>query len=130
MSKWGTLLAAIALFSSAAWADPGVSARNKLVELTGTTKDALGRPLANVDLELSASNGRLIARAHSDRRGLFTFSNVPAGVYALLARHTDFKPNTTIVSIGRLKGEVEIYLEGARAAEHGVAHAAAQPSAQ
>jgi outer membrane receptor protein involved in Fe transport len=111
MSKWGTLLAAIALFSSAAWADSGVSARNKLVELTGTTKDVLGRPLANVDLELSASNGRLIARAHSDRRGLFTFSNVPAGVYALLARHTDFKPNTTIVSIGRSKGEVEIYLE-------------------
>jgi hypothetical protein len=111
LSKWAPLLLVVTLFSAAAWADPRKPAGIKLPGVTGAIKDALGRPLANVELELSASDGRHIARTKSDQRGRFSFTNVAAGVYAVLARRTNFKPTTTMVRVGRTENKLEIYLE-------------------
>ena len=74
-------------------------------------KDALGRPLANVALELCAGDGRLIGRTQSDSRGQFSFANVTAGVYAVLAHRTGFKSISMAVKIGRAENTLEMYLE-------------------
>jgi hypothetical protein len=111
LNKWATVLLAVTLFGAPAWANPRGPANIRLPGVSGAIKDVLGRPLANVELELSASDARLIARTESDQRGRFSFTDVAAGVYAVLAHRTDFKPSTTIVRVGRTEGRLEIYLE-------------------
>ena len=106
MGKWATVLLAITLFGTAAWANTQQQAH----EVAGVIDDALGRPVPNTDVELHAGNGSLIARTKSNQRGQFAF-NVPAGIYAIFVHRKDFKPNTIIVTAGRGENKVEISLE-------------------
>lgn len=70
-----------------------VGAARETVE--GTVKDALGRPLAGVEVELSAESGRSIARAVAEKTGSFFFSRVPFGICAIIAR----KKGYTAISV-------------------------------
>ncbi len=67
--------------------------------ITGTVTDALGRPLANAEVELQNSVGKTVARATSDTEGHFRFANIVPGVYAVVASKKTFKPSTSIVSL-------------------------------
>jgi TonB dependent receptor/Carboxypeptidase regulatory-like domain len=67
--------------------------------ITGTVTDALGRPLANAEVELQNSVGKTVARATSDTEGHFRFAKIVPGVYAVVASKKTFKPSTSIVSL-------------------------------
>ncbi len=71
--------------------------------ITGTITDALGRPLAAVNLELRANTNKSVGRSTTDAQGRFRFSDVPAGMYAIIARKQGFKPATVIVAGGAAK---------------------------
>jgi outer membrane receptor protein involved in Fe transport len=107
VSKWTTLLFAITLLAMPSWADT----QARLAGVAGIINDALGRPIANVEVELRAGDGTLVARSKSDQRGRFYLTKIPAGTYALFAHRKDFKPSTTIVSVGRAANKVQISLE-------------------
>jgi len=58
-------------------------------EITGTVKDALGRPLSKAGLSLQTADGRLIAHTISSAAGTFSF----AAVMPYLARQCRSAPN-------------------------------------
>jgi hypothetical protein len=107
VSRWASLLLSVILLGTAAWAD----AKGGMRELSGVIDDTLGRPLANVDVELHAADGRIVRRAKTDGRGRFHFTNLPASAYAVFSHRKDFKPSTTIVIVGRTANKIEISLE-------------------
>ena len=65
----------------------------------GTVKDALGRPLADVELVLQNQAGRTVSRARSDKTGHFQFKGVPPGVYAVVANRAGFKTGVSIATV-------------------------------
>lgn len=67
--------------------------------VTGTVKDALGRPLANAQLVLQRENGQILARARTGSRGSFEFRGVPSGTYALVANKSGFRTAVAIVAV-------------------------------
>ena len=67
--------------------------------ISGTVKDALGRPLPGVNLTLQTSRGAVVARTKSASDGAFVFRKVAPGVYAVLADHPNFKHATKIVTL-------------------------------
>ena len=71
--------------------------------ITGTVTDALGRPLADVALELRSSTNKSIGHSTTDAQGKFRFKNVSAGMYTIAARKQGFKPATLIVGEGAPK---------------------------
>ncbi len=68
-------------------------------DLSGTVKDALGRPLAGVRLSLQDSRGRVEATTASDSEGYFIFRRIAPGVHAIVAEKSDFKTATQIVTV-------------------------------
>ena len=68
--------------------------------VTGTVKDALGRPLPNVSLSLQAADGHVVSRTTSDASGTFSFGTVAPGTYAIVAEKNSFKTATAIVTVG------------------------------
>ncbi len=60
-------------------------------QLSGTITDAIGRPLAQVKLELRNANGGVITRATTDQAGRFKIAPAKPGVYSLVARKPGFK---------------------------------------
>src|SRR5437660_1655661 len=68
--------------------------------ITGNITDALGRPLADVNVELGSSITQLIARATTNAQGKFRFRNITRGSYILLARKRGFRLATVIVAEG------------------------------
>ncbi len=84
--------------------------------ITGTVKDALGRPLSGVKLSLQTSEGKVAKRAESDAEGRFTFRDLVPGMYAVLAEKTGFKTATTIVNLTEQGAKpMELALESAAA---------------
>jgi hypothetical protein len=81
------------------FADGAQASKPAKKTITGTVTDALGRPLAGAGLELQNSAGRIVAKAESDARGHFTFSNVAPAVYSIIASKATFKTATAIVSV-------------------------------
>jgi hypothetical protein len=67
--------------------------------ITGTVTDALGRPVKGAELELQNSAGKIVARAHSDAAGRFSFAGVAPAVYAIVAAKKSFKTATAIVNV-------------------------------
>jgi len=63
----------------------------------GMVKDALGRPVADVHVSLQAADGRTIAHTQTNAQGLFRFTGIKAGTYALAIRRKGFKPATMII---------------------------------
>ncbi len=68
--------------------------------IAGAVQDALGRPLAGVELELQSATGATVAHVTSGAAGKFSFRKVAAGTYAVVARRHGFKPATAIVTVG------------------------------
>ena len=65
--------------------------------LTGTVKDALGRPLGGVVVNLQNANGRTVARTTTGAHGEFRLAERKPGTYALVTRRKGFKPATMII---------------------------------
>ncbi len=106
-------LAFCALIGGAAGA---ASAQPVSKPLLGTVKDALGRPVPGVTLILEASDGRTIARATTNDRGLFRLAKGKAGTYAVVARKKGFKAATRIITLPDRTGEpLQLVLESEEA---------------
>jgi outer membrane receptor protein involved in Fe transport len=67
--------------------------------ISGTVKDALGRPLPAANLTLQTPRGAVVARTKSAPDGTFVFHDVAPGAYAVLTDHPNFKPATKIVTV-------------------------------
>lgn len=80
--------------------------------ITGTVKDALGRPLAKVQLVLQTADGHILARTRSDRNGAFTFRNIANGTYAVVANKNGFLTGASVVTVkSRGAANLEIALQ-------------------
>jgi hypothetical protein len=67
--------------------------------VTGTVKDALGRPLADTKLVLQTGDGHILARTRSGQDGNFEFRDVPSGTYAVVANKDGFTTGISIVAV-------------------------------
>ena len=74
-------------------------AAGKSARISGRTKDALDRPLAEVHLKLEAADGRTVAETTSGPDGSFRFENVAPGVYSVEGDKADFENATAIVTV-------------------------------
>ncbi len=95
MAQLGLLM--LGVFSKT-WAAP--PPRLPAHEISGSVKDALGRPIAGVSLTLQDAEGNRLATAASDAEGHFTFRGIATGTYAINAKKAEFKPGIAIVSVG------------------------------
>jgi TonB dependent receptor/Carboxypeptidase regulatory-like domain len=68
-------------------------------EVTGTVKDALGRPIPAATVTLQDAQGKTKAKTRSDAEGNFALHGIAPGVYAVVGNKKDFKPATAIVSV-------------------------------
>jgi outer membrane receptor protein involved in Fe transport len=84
--------------------------------LVGTVKDALGRPLPNVAVSLQGADGRIIGTGKSNSNGAFSFPNVKAGTYAVMAAKGGFRQGVEIVTVssqGAANVEIALQAEAA-----------------
>jgi outer membrane receptor protein involved in Fe transport len=85
-------------------------------EVTGTVKDALGRPIPAATVTLQDVQGKNLAKATSDSHGHFTLKGIAPGVYAVLGNKQGFKPATSIVTVkssGAAKADLALQAESA-----------------
>jgi len=68
--------------------------------ITGIVTDALGRPLADIKLELSSNTNKIVDHSTTDAHGGFRFKSVPAGTYKIIARKRGFKTATVTAAAG------------------------------
>jgi len=92
-----------------------VAAANRL-KLSGTIKDALGRPIADAEIRLE-EGGRVIASARSDSTGAFVFNPVATGTYTVIANRQGYKQaiQTVELSLKRRYGPLAITMESTQA---------------
>jgi outer membrane receptor protein involved in Fe transport len=84
--------------------------------VTGSVRDALGRPVAEVEVTLRAQSGAEVAKARTDAQGRFTLTGIPSGAYVLLTRKEGFKPATKVVVLSqRAPSSVDLVLESKQA---------------
>jgi outer membrane receptor protein involved in Fe transport len=102
------LIDAACLFLALAGGGPAAAAG---ASVTGTVRDALGRPLAGAAVRLEASDGQVLMRTTSDDQGGFTFVDVADGTYAVFADREGFEPATEIGTVSGAEGwRVELTL--------------------
>src|SRR5712692_6176134 len=58
--------------------------------VTGTVKDALGRPLSEANIVLQAADGHEVAKTRSHSAGQFEFNGITPGTYAVVVQKTGF----------------------------------------
>src|SRR5450631_2506717 len=68
-------------------------------EVDGIVNDSLGRPLPDARVNLKAADGHVVGSTKSDKQGHFTFSDVPAGTYAVAVDKPSFQAGTGIVTV-------------------------------
>ena len=80
--------------------------------LSGTVRDALGRPIAGVEVRAQAE-GRAPARTQTDSAGAFRFKTLAPGTHHLAASKQGFKQTveTVVVSAGKSHEPVLLALE-------------------
>jgi len=79
-------------------APPGARAAGSSV--TGIAKDALDRPLPSVQVRLEAGDdGRVIGQTATDEQGRFSFPDVAAGTYVVVAAKDGFETATAVVTV-------------------------------
>src|SRR5208282_251361 len=88
------LVLTLALSPALAFASPCLAGTR---QISGIVTDALGRPLAQVSLELHNQNGAAVARAIADQAGRFKIAPARPGVYSLVAVKPGFKSANKIV---------------------------------
>src|SRR5216683_2283125 len=67
--------------------------------VTGTVKDALGRPLSEANVVLQAADGHEVARTKSHSAGQFEFNGITPGTYAVVVQKPGFNTATAIVTV-------------------------------
>ena len=67
--------------------------------VTGTVKDALGRPLSEANVVLQAADGHEVVRTRSHSAGQFEFNGITPGTYAVVVQKTGFNTATAIVTV-------------------------------
>jgi outer membrane receptor protein involved in Fe transport len=78
--------------------EPAIAATPvKTVE--GQAKDALGQPLAGVQLRLEGSDGTVAGRATTDAQGHFTVTGIAPGTYSITGEKDGFETATAIVTL-------------------------------
>ena len=103
MRRLGVVVAAVWMLHimaapTVAGAAESASPRKVMIDVNGTVKDVLGRPIDGAALLLQDRRGRDVARATSDREGHFVFRGLAPGVYAILANKPSFKTAVSIVN--------------------------------
>lgn len=73
--------------------------------LSGSVRDARGRPIAAARLELRAGDGRGVDHASSDSHGRFAIGPTQAGVYDLVATKAGFQPGAQTVAFPAAPGK-------------------------
>jgi outer membrane receptor protein involved in Fe transport len=68
-------------------------------QVTGTVKDALGRPLSRAQVRLESSDGKVIGQTTADEQGVFSFSNVGPGSYVVVGEKDGFETATSVVTV-------------------------------
>jgi hypothetical protein len=76
-----------------------VAAGSVSQRVSGTIADALGQPVNGAQLILQSQDGRIIARARSDRSGHFEFADIRPGTYAIVANKQGFATATSIETV-------------------------------
>ncbi len=66
--------------------------------VTGTVRDALGRPIADAEVRLELG-ARVVARTRSDAAGAFVFKSVAPGTYVVSATKQAFKQTLQVVAL-------------------------------
>jgi outer membrane receptor protein involved in Fe transport len=66
--------------------------------LSGTVKDALGRPIGGVRVRVLAA-GRVVARTHTDSAGAFEFKTIAPGTYNFSVNKAGFEPTVEIIVV-------------------------------
>ena len=74
-------------------------------QIFGTVTDALGRPLAQVSLQLRDRDGQIIARVATDEGGRFKIAPPKPGLYSLVAAKPGFKSANKIAILPRNTAE-------------------------
>ncbi|HEY2664932.1 MAG TPA: TonB-dependent receptor, partial [Candidatus Binataceae bacterium] len=97
------------------WGTAAIAATaNGSGSVEGIVKDALGRPLAAVALELKAGDGKVLARTTTDTKGHFIFRGLGPGNYQVGARNPKFKPAAAMALVAAgSTGGVAITMEAA-----------------
>ncbi len=85
-------------------------------QVSGTIIDALGRPLAQVNLELQDEHGHAVAHATSGADGRFKIASPKPGVFSLVALKSGFRLANKIVVFPRSAGETISITLGAETA--------------
>src|SRR4029077_7521280 len=67
--------------------------------INGRIKDALDRPLGDVELQLQAPDGRVVATTRSAPDGRFEFERIEPGTYSVAAAKPEFEAATAIVPV-------------------------------
>lgn len=84
-------------------------------EVTGTVRDALGRPLAAASVQLERADGGIVASVATDREGHYAFPGVAAGTYAVVASESGYQTGTAVVTAGTGAGRTDLTLAAAQA---------------
>jgi outer membrane receptor protein involved in Fe transport len=88
----------ICLHATLCLANNASSTAVRRLEFGGAIKDALGRPIAGVEIRLE-EGGRVVGRTRSDSAGAFVFKAVAAGSYNLFANKNGFKQAVQKVAV-------------------------------
>jgi len=67
--------------------------------VTGIARDVGEQPLANAAVRLETRDGQVLRRTSTDAQGRFTFPDVPAGRYAVVAEREGFETATAIGTV-------------------------------
>ncbi|MGA2411105.1 MAG: TonB-dependent receptor, partial [Candidatus Binataceae bacterium] len=89
------LLAMTFIFTAMAQGAEGASGQR----INGTVKDALGRPLPDVQLTLKSGDGRILGRTRSGQNGNFEFRHVSSGTYEIEANKNGFQTGVAIAAV-------------------------------
>jgi hypothetical protein len=109
-----SVFVALSIFFSANFccaSDTNAAAVRQL-ELRGAIKDALGRPIADVEVRLEEGD-RVVARTQTDSVGAFWFQTVAPGIYTISLKKQGFKQRveTIVVSPGKSHEPIFLALE-------------------
>ncbi|HMH75157.1 MAG TPA: carboxypeptidase regulatory-like domain-containing protein, partial [Candidatus Udaeobacter sp.] len=91
-------------------------------QVTGTVKDALGRPLSRAQVRLESSDGRVVGQTTADDQGMFSFSNVAPGSYVAVGEKEGFDAATSVVTVSETGATgVDLHLASKQALDLAVA---------